>query len=103
MAEYSTSAICRTQPGDESAERFLIAHGAGGAGKTRVINKFARTLTRAIFGPAGEGAVAAPNSVARILSHGATKIHAVLAARRRRLLDMRSLSAGTLKGPLSQE
>ena len=103
IVAVATSALCRTHTGDEAAQRVVIIHGACGAGKTHVINKVARPLARKIFGPAGERAVAVPNSAARILSEGATRIHAAPHATHQQRLESRSLSATTRKGALSQK
>ena len=65
IAAIAVSAICHAQSGDACGERFLIVHGAGGTGGTHVIKKVMRPLAREIFCPAGEGAAAVANSVAR--------------------------------------
>ena len=104
IAAVATAALCRTYTNNEqSTQRFLIIHGAGGAGKTHVINNVVRPLARKMFGPAGERAVALPNSVARILGDGATTIHAAFHATHRQNLDTRSLSATKNKDALTQE
>ena len=81
IAAIATSAIYRTQAGDESARRLLITRGAGGTGETHVINKVVRPLVRKMFGPAGERALAVPNGVSKILGDGATAIRAGFLAR----------------------
>ena len=68
-----------------------------------MFNKVVRPLARKMFGHAGEGAVAAPNSAARILGEGATAILAAFRATRQQRLDTRSFSATKRKGALSQE